>query len=308
MSEHRPAPDAPAGAVDAIIDRLLETLSSPPDTEALNEARAEFRRRVPLHLRSYAAAALILEAAAEGGQRQRGGRRQDDSRRGREGGRGSAQDSRQSARQGSGTRDTERAERPERAAAQEGSRHSEEPRPRYQGEGITVFFGMGKRQRLYPRVLLRILTEEGGLSLEEIGDIRSFDNYSFADIAPDKAEAIIASLNGVEFRGRGIPVSRARKRGEAAPEESSPAGSGTASSGTAAEPEEMEAGAENAGGAGIPGETDAYSDSPGDESLDSTIPDGSAADNGAAGDESPDGDAADGDDSPDREAGGPAQN
>ncbi len=219
MPENRPAPDAPDRAVDAIIDRLLEKLASPQNTEALNKARAEFRRRVPLHLRSYAAAALILEAAEQGGQHTRSGRRGEDSRRGRDEGRTGRQEGR--SRGNSGTQDGRHEQKAERPAGQEGpgSQRSEEPRPRYQGEGTTVFFGMGKRQRLYPRILLRILTEEGGLSLEEIGDIRSFDNYSFADITPDKAEAIIEKLNGVEFRGRGIPVNKARKRGEELPEQ-----------------------------------------------------------------------------------------
>jgi len=105
----------------------------------------------------------------------------------------------------------ERAPEPREAAP-------EEQRPRLQGEGTTIFFGMGKRQRLYSRVLLRVLSEEGGLALEDIGDIRSFDNYSFADVAPERAEELIAALASFEFRGRVLPVNKARKRGEAAPE------------------------------------------------------------------------------------------
>lgn len=202
MPEHRPAPDAPDRAVDAVIDRILENLASPPDPDFLNRVRAEFRRRVPLHLRSYAAAALILETAGQGGKsaKKGGQKRQDEKSRN---GRGDEKRRNPEKQQQGGRRQSEPSEpRPE------------ENRPRYTGEGTTVFFGMGKRQRLYPRVLLRILCEEGGLASEEIGDIRSFDNYSFADIAPEKAEALIAKLDGVEFRGRGIPVSKARKRGE----------------------------------------------------------------------------------------------
>jgi hypothetical protein len=207
MPEHRPAPDAPDRAVDAVIDRILENLASPPDPDFLNRVRAEFRRRVPLHLRSYAAATLILESAGQGTRNaKKGGQKRQDEK----------------SRNG---RSDEKRRSPEKQQ-QGGRRQSESPepkpeenRPRYSGEGTTVFFGMGKRQRLYPRVLLRILCEEGGLASEEIGDIRSFDNYSFADIAPEKAEALIAKLDGVEFRGRGIPVSKARKRGEPAEEQ-----------------------------------------------------------------------------------------
>jgi hypothetical protein len=202
MPEHRPAPDAPDRAVDAVIDRILENLASPPDPDFLNRVRAEFRRRVPLHLRSYAAAALIQESAGQWAtSAQKGGQKRQDER----------------SRNGRGEekrRDPEKQQQGGRRQSEPPEPRPEENRPRYTGEGTTVFFGMGKRQRLYPRVLLRILCEEGGLASEEIGDIRSFDNYSFADIAPEKAEALIAKLDGVEFRGRGIPVSKARKRGE----------------------------------------------------------------------------------------------
>jgi hypothetical protein len=207
MPEHRPAPDAPDRAVDAVIDRILENLASPPDPDFLNRVRAEFRRRVPFHLRSYAAAALILETAGHGGKGpKRGGQKRQEEPR--------------SNGRGDEKRRGPEKQQPGRRPAPVPESKPEENRPRYSGEGTTVFFGMGKRQRLYPRVLLHILCEEGGLASEEIGDIRSFDNYSFADVAPEKAEALIARLDGVEFRGRGIPVSKARKRGEA-PEEPS---------------------------------------------------------------------------------------
>jgi hypothetical protein len=202
MPEHRPAPDAPDRAVDAVIDRILENLASPPDPEFLNRVRAEFRRRVPLHLRSYAAAALILESAGQG------------SRNAKKGGQKRQEEKSRNGRGDEKRRSPEKQQQGGRRQSESPEPRPEENRPRYTGEGTTVFFGMGKRQRLYPRVLLRILCEEGGLASEEIGDIRSFDNYSFADIAPEKAEALIAKLDGVEFRGRGIPVSKARKRGE----------------------------------------------------------------------------------------------
>lgn len=223
MPKPRPAAEAPAGAALAHIDRILAELSSPSDPEALNEVRAAFRKKVPLHLRSYAAAALLLEASRQGAQR--GDRRRDEPKAGGKR-RGKGESARgessrgdeprpesqrgESRGEGRGAR-RERAPEPREAAP-------EEQRPRLQGEGTTIFFGMGKRQRLYSRVLLRVLSEEGGLALEDIGDIRSFDNYSFADVAPERAEELIAALASFEFRGRVLPVNKARKRGEAAPE------------------------------------------------------------------------------------------
>lgn len=209
MPKSRPASGTPVRAVDAILDRVLRELASPTDPTALNQMRAEFRKKVPFHLRSYAAALLILEAArtapAEGGRGNRGNRRREEPRR---------DDAR---------REEKKAGEPRRERQAAEDARPEEPRPRFAGEGATIFFGMGKRQRLYPRVLLRILSEEGGLALESIGDIRAFDNYAFADVDPAKAEDLIAALDGSDFRGRPLPVSRARKRGEAAPP-SEPAG------------------------------------------------------------------------------------
>lgn len=200
MPEHRPAPDAPGRAALATIERIKREIASHPDPETLNEIRAAFRREIPLSLRSYAAALLILEASSPKGK---DGRKPN----------------------GRQARDVPKAEKPRkegskpRAEAPAPEPRLDENRPRYEGEGTTIFFGMGKRQRLYPRVLYRILTEDAHLSPEEIGDIRSFDNYSFADIDPLCADSLVTSLDGYAFRSRVLPVSKARKRG-AAPEES----------------------------------------------------------------------------------------
>ena len=51
-------------------------------------------------------------------------------------------------------------------------------------ERVTLFFSMGKRQRLYPRILIDLLIEVAGLAPIAIGEVRAFDNYSFADIDP----------------------------------------------------------------------------------------------------------------------------
>jgi len=234
MPEHRQAPEAVnQQAVRATIQRIKAEITSHPDPETLNEIRAAFRREIPLHLRSYAAALLILEASGttRSGRRNEGrqteGRQAGQAEGRRDKGKGRQADERNKegrkneGRQAEGRKPESRGEGGGQKAQQPRGPEmpSEETRPRFRGEGTTVFFGMGKRQRLYPRVLLRILTEEGGLSFEEIGDIRSFDNYSFADLDPLCADGLIAGLDGKPFRGRGLPVSKARKRGAAGDEE-----------------------------------------------------------------------------------------
>jgi hypothetical protein len=87
------------------------------------------------------------------------------------------------------------------------------------GEGLTLFFSMGKRQRLYPRILIDLIIDVAGLEAGSIGEVRAFDNYSFADIDPQKSDAVIAALDGYEFRNRRLSVGPAKKRdGQAVPE------------------------------------------------------------------------------------------
>lgn len=214
MPKPRPTPEATVRAVDALIDRILEELRSPANPEALDEIRAAFRKKVPLRLRSYAASVMLLEMAARSGP-SRGEKKQSGKKPGQ---------ARPEKKQRIANDNPPVSRNRDRAPSEPVEPRIEEARPRLQGEGTTIFFGMGKRQRLYPRILLRILTEEGQLDFAEIGDIRAFDNYCFADIAVDKAEAVIAALDGIEFRNRPLPVNKARRRGEAAPiEEGIPA-------------------------------------------------------------------------------------
>ncbi|HAP42944.1 MAG: hypothetical protein A2087_08985 [Spirochaetes bacterium GWD1_61_31] len=88
---------------------------------------------------------------------------------------------------------------------------------RYQGEGLSVFVSAGRRQRFYARVALKILLEHCQLAEEQIGDIRTMDNYSFISVDPAVADSIIAKLNGHPFKGRPLTVNLARKRDEADP-------------------------------------------------------------------------------------------
>jgi hypothetical protein len=204
-------------ALDAFLDGILAELEEPADPVALNEIRAAFRKRVPFSKRSYAAAALILRAAGLS----RGLPRDAASR---------SAESRGAAQRPSAKGDTSKrpSERPPKRAAQEGRakgelarQGSEAPRqgdgasasrPRFEGEGTTLFFSMGKRQRLYPRILIDLLMEVSRLAPESIGEVRAFDNYSFADIDPAKAQEVISAFDGYEFKGRKLSVGPAKRR------------------------------------------------------------------------------------------------
>ena len=206
MPSENAAKRLPPDALDAFLDGILTELREPTDPVALNEIRKAFRKRVPLSLRSYAAAALILRAAGLSRTPGRSGLKEaamplsTPAPKGKKpSGREGRQNDRTAKVQAEGkTREPERARLP--------------PRPRFVGDGLTLFFSMGKRQRLYPRILIDILIDVAGLPPEAIGEVRAFDNYSFADIDPQKSDAAIAALDGYEFRGRKISVGPAKKR------------------------------------------------------------------------------------------------
>jgi hypothetical protein len=194
----------PPDALDAFLDGILAELREPADPVTLNEIRAAFRKRVPFHLRSYAAAALILRAAGLS-------RTPSAPAPAPKGRKAPDREPRQAGRDAKARPEVKQSAKQE-GKGKEGERAALPPRARYVGEGMTLFFSMGKRQRLYPRILIDLVIDVAGLAPESIGEVRAFDNYSFADIEPQKADSVIAALDGYEFRGRKMSVGPAKKR------------------------------------------------------------------------------------------------
>ena len=186
-------------ALDAFLDGILAELEEPADPVALDEIRAAFRKRVPFSKRSYAAAALILRAA--GLSRGPAPKVQGKADKGKK----------PEPRESQGKRKV--LGRPGQSESRGGAKGEQQPsRPRFVGEATTLFFSMGKRQRLYPRILIDLVIDVAGLPPDSIGEVRAFDNYSFADIDPAKAQAVILALDGYELRGRKLSVGPAKKR------------------------------------------------------------------------------------------------
>ncbi|MFW6338346.1 MAG: DbpA RNA binding domain-containing protein, partial [Alkalispirochaetaceae bacterium] len=80
------------------------------------------------------------------------------------------------------------------------------------GEMTSVFIGIGKNRRVFPRDLVALFTEVEGISGDDIGQIKILDNYSFMEIKEDRAQTAIDAVNGREFRGRKLNVNYARKK------------------------------------------------------------------------------------------------
>jgi hypothetical protein len=242
--KNRPAGGKPADATVADkIASMLEFVRATDDVETLNAVRAEFRQAVPLHLRAYVAAALLMDATGGLGRRRFAkdkaierrpgeprapeGREQREPEASRKQGvdirftQASPSDARRQADEDAPRkREDRRREEPKRGDARKaerkegGERESDadrKPRAEYKGEPATLFFGMGKRQHLYPRIVFKML-EGAGLGPAQVADVRSFDNYTFVGVDPDFADKAIQLLNGTEFRGRTLTVGPARRK------------------------------------------------------------------------------------------------
>lgn len=225
MPSHSILPEARRAAITAAFDEALAEVRAAGDVTLLQECRTIFRRRVPLNLRAYVAAALVLRNTGSGRptprKAGRSGDRQSEATRdrgdkkaprdvppeGRQEGRSDAR-----GRNATTTQRPERDPKPEEQAVQSDAREE-----RYRGEGVTLFVSAGRRQRFYARIAIKLLLEIPGVGDASIGDIRTMDNYSFIVVDPAVEETVIAALNGYDFKGRTLAVNRARKKGESEP-------------------------------------------------------------------------------------------
>lgn len=102
------------------------------------------------------------------------------------------------------------------AAPEGGERH--EPHPRVEIDpalATTIFVGIGRNRRVFPRDLVGLLISVAGLERDRIGDIRVLANYSFVQLFTEDADKAITALNGYDYRGRKLSVSYSRQKDEA---------------------------------------------------------------------------------------------
>ncbi len=83
----------------------------------------------------------------------------------------------------------------------------------------TIFIGVGRNRRVFPRDLVGLLVNIAGLDRERIGEIRVLANYSFIQLFSEDCEKAIAALNNYEYRGRKLSVSYSKQRDENSPAE-----------------------------------------------------------------------------------------
>jgi len=167
----------PEEALTAFLDGILTELKAPSDPDTLTHVRAIFRKRIPLHMRSYAAALMILRAAGV-----------------------SRQPASKSYLPAQKTEPQKAESTPEETRSPPGAAMA------------PLFVSMGKRQRLRPQELRALISEKTGILSSDLGRVHLFDNYSFIDIPEAEATRIIEAVNGATIHGKALEIKPARKR------------------------------------------------------------------------------------------------
>lgn len=188
--------------VAAFLKDAVSRVEASPET--YEELKKAFKKNVPLTRRSYVAAYLMK--CAGGAIFRFNSHKTREDFRGRE-------------------RDDSRRSRFEERSRDLGE--TSEPRERFQRVTIdpenaaTVFVGIGRNRRVFPRDLVGLFISVAGVERERIGNIRVLANYSFVELFKEDADKAINALNGYDYRGRKLAVSYSAKKDEEGEEESS---------------------------------------------------------------------------------------
>ncbi|HBG66726.1 MAG TPA: hypothetical protein DDW78_09680 [Treponema sp.] len=194
--------------------------ASEADIQSFNKIKKLFKKNVSMLRRNYVAALLIKQAASGGNFRasryERSGRSERPERserfnRERSTGKYERSASAPSFREHSSS--SSYTERP--AASERPERQERAPRVMIDpAQATTIFIGIGRNRRVFPRDLVGLLVSVAGLDRERIGDIRVLANYSFIQLFSEDCEKAISALNGYDYRGRKLSVSYSRQRDE----------------------------------------------------------------------------------------------
>ncbi|MCR5046752.1 MAG: DbpA RNA binding domain-containing protein [Treponema sp.] len=186
----------------------VQQVKTQEDVDVLSQLKKVFKKNVPLTLRGYLAAYLLKVAT--------GNARRPFVPKGNH--ENFSQKENFRARREEGKRDF-KADAPESE-----SRH--EPHPRVEIDpalATTIFVGIGRNRRVFPRDLVGLLISVAGLERDRIGDIRVLANYSFVQLFTEDADKAINALNGYDYRGRKLSVSYSRQKDEDSESSSAPA-------------------------------------------------------------------------------------
>ena len=188
----------------SILKDAVSKVKTEEDVEILTDLKKVFKKNVPFSLRMYVAAYLAKQAM---------GGRSGSYRNRRE-----SRDSRFSSRdwKNRDTRSNYNAKTSFTSSTEVVAEKEAEIRPHRveidPSLAATIFIGIGRNRRVYPRDLVGLLVSVAGLDRERIGDIRVLANYSFIQLFNEDADKVIAALNGYDYRGRKLTVSYSRQK------------------------------------------------------------------------------------------------
>ena len=186
----------------------VQQVKTQEDVDVLKQLKKVFKKNIPWNLRGYVSAYLLK--VATGNARRPFVPRHDFERDG----------FRRERNDFSRPRNDERRDysHPENAEGEE----RRVPHTRVEIDpsvAATIFIGIGRNRRVFPRDLLGILINAAGIERDRIGDIRVLANYSFVQLFAEDADKAISALDGYEYRGRPLSVSYSRQRDDdSAPE------------------------------------------------------------------------------------------
>ena len=181
--------------------RGRETLPLPDDDNAAPVASAEGAVRAepraqPRVSEAEKRAAPLLAGAPEGGARQRARAPE-----------GAAPVQARRSHEDPSAREPEPHQRVEQESSE--PQLPEEPSPELENI-VTLYFNVGKRDGLEARDLAELLTSSCQLGNEDIGRVRVKERHTFVGVPTERADGIIATLEGQLIRSRSLHVERAR--------------------------------------------------------------------------------------------------
>lgn len=202
--------------LDQAAEYLQEVVSrvkaNPDEFEALKKV---FKKNVPLTMRSWVAAYLLRNSS--GSIAHFGFRKEREERESN----GTKTERRYS-------RDENQTAQGETSASTESSssetREAREPRERFTrveiapDQAASIFVGVGRNRRVFPRDLVGLFISQAGIEKERIGHITVLANYSFVQLFKEDADKAINALNGYMFRGRPLSVSYSKNEDGASSE------------------------------------------------------------------------------------------
>ena len=195
--------------------------ASEQDVQDFNAIKKLYKQSVPFSRRKYVAAWLVKQALSSRSRYNHERPSRFDNRHERSEERQSRFEQRERPVRAERSERPERQERSERA---ERTERTERP-PRVQIDpsmAETIFIGIGRNRRVFPRDLVGLSVSVAGLDRERIGDIRVLTNYSFIQLFKEDCDKVINALNGYDYRGRKLAVNISRRR-EEGEDESEPA-------------------------------------------------------------------------------------